>query len=97
MNLQTTNATAADGVEAEARDLRWLCPICGSDNLTVYYDERRASAVGTDPDGTEPWPSNERDEFVDIDPDRFAFACDSCLASDITPVREDAREAGTCL
>jgi len=55
----------------------------------VYYSERRASAVGTDPNGTVPWPNYERDERLDIDPGCFSFRCDSCLDTDIVPVRED--------
>ncbi len=68
------------------------CPHCGSAALLIYYSERRVCRVTTraealdDPTaGADPWPSYQADEFVDIDPDTFAVACDICNAHDITP------------
>jgi len=68
--------------------ITWVCPDCGSTTLRVLYSERRTCHVGTDangPNAPEPWPSYTGDEFVDIDPATFAFACDACNAHDITP------------
>ena len=68
--------------------ITWVCPDCGSTTLRVLYSERRTCHVGTDangPNAPEPWPSYTGDEFVDIDPALFAFACDACNAHDITP------------
>jgi len=68
----------------------WTCPECGSADLRAFYSERRTCRVGTRDDtgdGTDaaPWPSYAGDEFVDIDPATFAFACDACTTYDITP------------
>jgi len=68
----------------------WTYPYCGSDDLRVLYDERRACRVSTlndtgDPADAEPWPSYAGDELVDIDPRSFAFHCDACNSHDITP------------
>ena len=68
----------------------WTCPECGSDDLRTFYSERRTCRVGTrvgtrDDTDAAPWPSYEGDEFVDIDPTTFAFACDTCTTYDITP------------
>ncbi len=68
----------------------WTCPECGSDDLRAFYSERRVCRMGTrddtgDPADAEPWPSYEADEFVDIDPALFAFACDACNTHGITP------------
>jgi len=66
----------------------WTCPECGSAALHVFYSERRMCQVGTYADGPndpEPWSSYTGDEFVDIDPATFAFACDACDTYDITP------------
>ncbi len=68
----------------------WTCPYCGSDDLRVLYDERRACRVATlndtgDPADAAPWPSYTGDECVDIDPATFAFHCDACNTHDITP------------
>jgi len=68
----------------------WTCPECGSDDLRAFYSERRTCRVGTRNDTGDradaaPWPSYEGDEFVDIDPATFAFACDACDTYDITP------------
>jgi len=68
----------------------WTCPYCGSADLRVLYDERRACRVTTlndtgDPADAAPWPSYAGDEFVDIDPGSFAFHCDACNSHDITP------------
>jgi len=68
--------------------ITWACPDCGSTDLRVFYSERRTCRVRTYADGPnapEPWPSYTGDEFVDIDPSQFAFACDACNAHDITP------------
>jgi len=68
----------------------WTCPYCGSADLRVLYDERRACRVTTlndtgDPADAEPWPSYAGDECVDIDPASFTFHCDACNSHDITP------------
>ena len=68
----------------------WTCPYCGSADLRVLYDERRACRVTTlndtgDPADAEPWPSYAGDECVDIAPGSFAFHCDACNTHDITP------------
>jgi len=68
----------------------WTCPACGSADLRVLYDERRACRVTTltdtgDPADAAPWPSYTGDELVDIDPGSFAFHCDACNSHDITP------------
>ncbi len=68
----------------------WTCPACGSADLRVLYDERRACRVTTltdTGDGADaaPWPSYTGDELVDIDPGSFAFHCDACNSHDITP------------
>jgi len=68
--------------------ITWACSDCGNTALRVFYSERRTCRVGTYADGPnapEPWPSYTGDEFVDIDPALFAFACDACNAHDITP------------
>jgi len=74
--------------------LTLVCPHCGNPDLRIFYSERRACRVTTralataDPtafQGADPWPSYQADEFVDIDPDTFAVACDACHAHDITP------------
>ena len=75
----------------EQTDQRWSCPHCTSDNLTVYYMEERACAVGTNDDGTSPWPNYLHDELIEIDPELFVFACDSCLVTGMMPVRTGAR------
>ena len=69
----------------------WCCPRCGSDRLTVYYTEHRASSVGSDPDADAPYPNYARDELIEIEPALFVFACDACLAGDIDPVRAEVR------
>ena len=71
----------------------WTCPDCGSADLRAFYSERRTCRVGArdntgDPADAAPWPTYESDEFVDIDPALFAFACDACTAHDITPCTE---------
>ncbi len=71
----------------------WTCPDCGSADLRAFYSERRTCRVGArdntgDPADAAPWPTYEGDEFVDIDPALFAFACDACTAHDITPCTE---------
>ncbi len=76
--------------DAGAAGIVWTCPYCGSNDLRVLYDERRACRVTTlndtsDPADAEPWPSYAGDEFVDIDPGSFAFHCDACNTHDITP------------
>jgi len=68
----------------------WTCPYCGSADLRVLYDERRACRVTTlndtgDPADAEPWPPYAGDECVDIDPASFTFHCDACNSHDITP------------
>jgi predicted RNA-binding Zn-ribbon protein involved in translation (DUF1610 family) len=68
----------------------WTCPECGRADLCAFYSERRLCRVGTrddtgDPTDAEPWPSYTGDEFVDIDPALFAFACDACHTHGITP------------
>ena len=68
----------------------WTCPYCGSDDLRILYDERRACRVTTlndtgDRADAEPWPSYESDEFVDIDPGSFVVHCDGCNTHNITP------------
>ncbi len=68
----------------------WTCPACGSADLCVFYSERRMCRVGArddtgDPADAEPWPTYEGDEFVDIDPATFAFACDACNTHGIAP------------
>ncbi len=68
----------------------WTCPYCGSTDLRILYDERRACRIGTlndtgDPADAEPWPSYASDEFVDINPGSFAVHCDACNSHDITP------------
>jgi len=73
----------------EAR-IVWTCPYCGSADLRILYDERRACRIGTlndtgDPADAEPWPSYASDEFVDIDPSSFAVHCDACHTHNITP------------
>ncbi len=70
----------------------WTCPACGSADLHAFYSERRACRVGArddtgDPADAEPWPSYADDEFVDIDPATFAFACDACDTHGITPYK----------
>ena len=68
----------------------WVCPDCGSTALRVFYSERRVCQVGTYADGPndpEPWPSYTGDEFVDIDPATFAFACNTCNTYGITPYK----------
>ncbi len=67
--------------------ITWACTDCGNTDLRVFYSEHRTCRVGTYADGLnapEPWPSYTGDEFVDIDPALFAFACDACNAHDIT-------------
>ncbi len=76
--------------DALAPAVVWTCPYCGSDDLRVLYDERRACRVSTlndtgDPADAAPWPSYAGDELVDIDPGSFAFHCDACHSHDITP------------
>ncbi len=76
--------------DALASAVVWTCPYCGSDDLRVLYDERRACRVTTlndtgDPADAEPWPSYAGDELVDIDPASFTFHCDACNSHDITP------------
>jgi len=68
----------------------WTCPECGSTDLSAFYSERRTCRVGTRDDTGDgadaaPWPNYEGDEFVDIDPALFAFACDACHTHGITP------------
>jgi len=68
----------------------WTCPYCGSNDLRILYDERRACRIGTlndtgDPADAEPWPSYASDEFVDIDPGSFAVHCDACNTHNIMP------------
>jgi len=68
----------------------WTCPECGSADLHAFYSERRTCRVGTRDDtgngaDAEPWPSYAGDEFVDIDPATFAFACNTCNTYGITP------------
>jgi len=68
----------------------WTCPDCGSADLRAFYSERRTCRVGArddtgDPANAAPWPTYEGDEFVDIDPALFAFACDACHTHGITP------------
>ena len=68
----------------------WTCPYCGSDDLRVLYDERRACRVTTlndtgDPADAAPWPNYASDECVNIDLGSFAFHCDACHSHDITP------------
>jgi hypothetical protein len=67
----------------------WRCPVCSSDQLRVYYTERRTCYVTTGPardEDPQPWPSYQADDFVSLDEDSFAFHCDACLAEEITPV-----------
>ena len=76
--------------DALAPAVIWTCPYCGSDDLRVLYDERRACRVSTlndtgDPADAEPWPSYAGDECVDIDPGSFVFHCDACNTHNITP------------
>ncbi len=76
--------------DALAPAVIWTCPYCGSDDLRVLYDERRACRVSTftdtgDPADAAPWPSYAGDECVDIDPASFTFHCDACNSHDITP------------
>ena len=73
------------GRAADARD-RWVCPDCGSDALSVYYTEQHVCTVVTGPDGSSPWPSYRRDEYLVLDADCFRFCCDGCLVSNIAPV-----------
>ena len=84
--------TTTPPIEAAPADvgLVWTCPYCGSDDLRVLYDERRACRVTTlndtgDPADAEPWPSYAGDECVDLDPGSFAFHCDGCHTHNITP------------
>jgi predicted RNA-binding Zn-ribbon protein involved in translation (DUF1610 family) len=68
----------------------WTCPECGSADLRAFYSERRTCRVGArddtgDPADAAPWPTYESDDFVDIDPALFAFACDACHTHGITP------------
>ena len=60
------------------------------DGTIDTHDGRRVEADvapihAGDPADAEPWPTYEADEFVDIDPALFAFACDGCNAHGITP------------
>ncbi len=76
----------------------WTCPYCGSADLRVFYDERRACRIGTlndtgDPADAAPWPSYAGDEFVDIDPGSFIFHCDACNTHGITPGSVRTRNA----
>jgi len=76
--------------DALAPAVIWTCPYCGSDDLRVLYDKRRACRVTTlndtgDPADAEPWPSYAGDELVDMDPASFTFHCDACNSHDITP------------
>ncbi len=76
--------------DALAPAVIWTCPYCGSADLRVLYDERRACRVTAlndtgDPADAVPWPSYAGDECVDIDPNSFAFHCDACNSHDITP------------
>ncbi len=87
-----TTDTTIPPIEAVPADasIVWTCPYCGSDDLRVLYDERRACRVTTlndtgDPADAEPWPSYASDECVDIDPSSFAFHCDACNTHNITP------------
>ena len=66
---------------------RWCCPLCGSDRLTVYYTEHRASSVWNDPDQDAPYPDYARDVLIEMEPAVFIFACDACGARAIGPVR----------
>ena len=85
------------GIDAEgdapspAPERPWCCPRCGSDRLTVYYTEHRASSVGSDPDADAPFPNYACDELIEMEPAQFVFACDACLAGDIDPVRAEVR------
>ncbi len=91
MDQTTTTATHPPTSDApDAPGVTWTCPYCGSDDLRVLYDERRACRVTTlndtgDPADAEPWPSYAGDECVDIDPGSFTFHCDACHTHDITP------------
>jgi len=78
--------TPTDGAPAPPVP-RWCCPLCGSDRLTVYYTERRASSVGTDPDTCQPCPDFARDGLVDIDPDLYVFFCEGCFTQNVDPLR----------
>jgi len=89
-----TETTATPPAPPAPPALTLVCPHCGNPDLRIFYSERRACRVTTralatgDPaafQGADPWPSYQADEFVDIDPDTFAVACDSCHAHDLTP------------
>ena len=89
--LPTTDTTTlpTEAVPADV-GIVWTCPYCGSDDLRVLYDERRACRLTTlndtgDPADAAPWPSDADDECVDIDPGLFAFHCDACNTHNITP------------
>jgi len=84
----TSTPDAPDAPDAPG--IVWTCPYCGSLDLRVLYNERRACRVTTlndtgDPADDVPWPSYTGDELVDIDPSSFAFHCDACNTHDITP------------
>ena len=69
----------------------WRCPECGSDNMIVYYSERRSCLVTTIPNNEEdpqPWPSFEADEFWDFDEKSFNFVCNVCDEGHIKPTQE---------
>ncbi len=89
-----TETTAPCATPPAAPNTTLICPACGSADLRIFYSERRSCRVTTralatdDPtafQGADPWPSYQADEFVDIDPDTFAVACDACHAHDLTP------------
>jgi len=89
-----TETTATPPAPPAPPALTLVCPHCGSADLRIFYSERRACRVTTralatdDPtafQGADPWPSYQADEFVDLDPDTFAVACDACHAHDLTP------------
>ena len=69
----------------------WCCPRCGSDRLTVYYTEHRASSVGSDFDQDVPFPDYARDVLIEMEPALFVFTCDACRARAIDPVRAEVR------
>ena len=87
-----TDTTATQPPPPAPPALTLVCPHCANPDLRIFYSERRVCrvttrALATDNPaaGAAPWPSYEADEFVDIDPDTFAVACDACHAHDLTP------------